>query len=170
MTKPVSRSELGRLGKRGSYRLGLLAPQGVGRPGPTKQFTPSFSRSSRATPAWTPIAAVLVGAGLIALGASAGLWFIPMVAGVITGIAVRWAGWRLSSAALVVIAMSALGWGAALARMAFDGLPAGATARTIAGVAGLPAYAVTGVAVTLAVAVLQGLAGLWLGRAVTPRG
>lgn len=170
MTKPISRSELGRLGRRGSYRLGLLAPQGVGRPGAPRQFTPSFSRSGRAGLTWVPIVAALGGAGLIALGASAGLWFIPMVVGVISGMAVRWAEWRLSATALVVMAMSALGWGAPLFGLALRGLPAGAAARTIAGVAGLPAYAVVGVGMTLAVAVLQGLVGLWLGRAITPSG
>ncbi|HET9894058.1 MAG TPA: hypothetical protein VFQ44_03925 [Streptosporangiaceae bacterium] len=168
MTKPVSRSELSRLGKRGSYRLGLLAPQGMRRPAPPRPFTPSFSRSAHAGPAWAWIVAALGGAGLIAVGARAGLWFLPMLAGVITGIAVRRGEWRLSTTVLFVMAMCALGWGAALAGLALGGLPAGAAAKTIAGVAGLPAYAAVGVVVTLAVAVLQGLAGLWLGRAITP--
>jgi hypothetical protein len=169
MTKPVSRSELSRLGKRGSYRLGMLAPQGVGRPGPPKQFRPSFARPTRSGPAWTPIVAALVGVGLIAVGARAGLWFIPFVVGFVSGIAARFAGWRLATSMGAVVLMSALGWGAVLVDLALQGLPAGATAKTLAGIAGLPAYAVVGVGMTLAVAVLLGLVGLWLGRALTPR-
>jgi hypothetical protein len=40
-------------------------------------------------------------------------------------------------------------------------------ARVIAALGGLPAYAATGVLATLLVAVIQALAGYWLGRAVT---
>jgi hypothetical protein len=68
----------------------------------------------------------------------------------------------------VVVAVSALGWGGALLYPAMRGLPVGATARTIAAIAGLPASAVVGVAATLGVAALLGLVGLWLGRALTP--
>ncbi len=71
--------------------------------------------------------------------------------------------------AWAVLAMCAAGWGAALAALSLRGQPIGATARTIAAIAGLPAYAVVAIAVTLAIAVLQGLVGLWLGRALTPR-
>jgi hypothetical protein len=39
----------------------------------------------------------------------------------------------------------------------------------IAALVGLPAYAAVGIAVTLLVAVIQVLAGTWLGRALTPR-
>jgi hypothetical protein len=41
-------------------------------------------------------------------------------------------------------------------------------ARTIAALAGLPASAAVAIAVTLVVAVLQAVAGLWLGRALAP--
>lgn len=170
MTKPISRSELSRLGKRGSYRLGTLAPQGIGRPAPPKQFRPSFARPARSGPTWAWIAAAVVGAGLIAAGAKTGLWFIPFVVGFVTGITARFGGWRLPASLGAVILMSALGWGAVLFQLALQGLPAGATAKTLAGIAGLPAYAVVGVGMTLAVAVVLGLVGLWLGRALTPRG
>lgn len=170
MTKPVSRSELSRLGKRGSYRLGLLAPQGIGRPGPQKQFRPSFGRSTRSRSAWTPIVAAIVGAGLIAVGARAGLWFLPFVVGFVGGVAARLSGWRLPGSLGAVVLMSAVGWGAVLVEFALQGLPAGATAKTLAGIAGLPAYAAVGVGMTLAVAALLGVVGLWLGRAITPRG
>ncbi len=168
MTKPISRSELGRLGKRGSYRLGTLAPQGVGRPLPPRPFRPSFSRTRHAGPTWAWIAAGMAGAGLIGLAALAGLWFVPLVIGVIGGIAARWGQWRLRVMVPAVVVISAAGWGAALVDQAAAGLPIGATARVIAAIGGLPAFAAAGVAVTLGVAVLLGLVGLWLGRALTP--
>jgi hypothetical protein len=52
---------------------------------------------------------------------------------------------------------------------AFRGEPVGATARVIAALGGLPPHAAFGVVVTLVVACLQAAAGLWLGRALTPR-
>ena len=169
MTKPISRSEFQRLGRRGSYRLGLLAPQGIGRPAPPKQFRPSFSRPTRtgSTSAW--IAAALAGAGLIGVSADAGLWFMPFVVGLAGGLAAKWGEWPLRVMGSAVIAVCALGWGAALAYQAVRGLPIGATARTIAAISGLPAFAAAGVAEALGVAVLLGLVGLWLGRALTPR-
>lgn len=169
MTKQISRSEFQRLGKRGSYRLGLLAPQGVGRPAPPKQFRPSFSRPTRTRSRWAWIAAVLIGVGLVAVSASAGLWFTPFVVGLASGLVTRWGEWRLLVVGPAVLAVCALGWGTALAYPALHGLPVGATARTIAAISGLPAFAAVGVVMTLGVAVLLGLIGLWLGRALTPR-
>ena len=168
MTKQMSRSEFGRLGKRGSYRLGALALQGLIRPSPPRPFRPSFSRTTHAGPTWAWIVAGLAGAGLIGLGATAGLWFVPMIVGVIGGMAARWGQWRLRVMVPAVVMISVAGWGAALADQAERGLPVGATARVIAAIGGLPAVAAAGVAVTLGVAVLLGLAGLWLGRALTP--
>jgi len=164
----MSRSEFGRLGRRGSYRLGAMALQGIARPSPPKPYRPSFSRPTHAGPGWAWIAASVAGAGLIALTAIAGLWFVPFVIGVAGGIAARWGQWRLRVAASCVVVTCAAGWGAALAAEALSGLPVGATARTIAAIGRLPAFAAVGVAVTLAVAVLLGLVGLWLGRALTP--
>lgn len=62
-----------------------------------------------------------------------------------------------------------LGWAVPLWAMALAGLPAGATARAIAGLAGLPPYAAVTIVVTLLLAALQVLAGAWLARAVLPR-
>jgi hypothetical protein len=168
MTKQFSRSEFGRLGKRGAYRLGTLALQGVAKPAPPRQFRPSFTRTTHAAPTWAWIAAGLVSAGLIGLAALAGLWFVPLIIGFIGGIAARWGQWRLRMMVPAVVSISAAGWGAALVDQAAAGLPVGATARVIAAIGGLPAFAVVGVAVTLGVAVLLGLVGLWFGRALTP--
>jgi hypothetical protein len=60
------------------------------------------------------------------------------------------------------------GWGAALGWPALSGAPAGATARVIAALAGLPPHAAVGVAATLLVGLLQALAALWLTRALRP--
>ena len=168
MTKQISRSEFGRLGKRGSYRLGALALQGVAKPAPPRQFQPSFNRTTHAGPTLAWIAAGLGGAGLIGLGAVAGLWFVPMIIGFIGGIAARWGQWRLRVMVPAVVIISAGGWGAVLVGQAAVGLPVGATARVIAAIGGLPAFASVGVALTLGVAALLGLVGLWFGRALTP--
>ncbi|HUJ04668.1 MAG TPA: hypothetical protein VLX31_01020 [Streptosporangiaceae bacterium] len=169
MNRLVSKSEATRLGKRGSYRLGGLAQQGVGRPAAPRPFRPSFTRAYHAGPAWAWVLGAVAGTGLVAAGAAGGLWFMPMVVGLAAGVAVRWGGWRLRVSTPVVAAMAAAGWGLALWIPALSGLPVGATARTIAALAGLPPYAAVAVGVTLAVSALQGLAGLWLGRALAPR-
>jgi hypothetical protein len=61
------------------------------------------------------------------------------------------------------------GWAVPLWILALRGLPAGATARTIAAFAGIPPYAAVAVVVTLLLAALQTLAGAWLARALVPR-
>jgi hypothetical protein len=68
-----------------------------------------------------------------------------------------------------MLVMAAAGWGIPLLWQAVRGQPAGATARVVAALAGLPPHATVGVVVTLLVAGLQAVVGLWLGRAVTPR-
>lgn len=169
MTGQATKSETGRLGKRGSYRLGKLGAQGVGRPASPRLLQPSFVRPQHRGPALAWILAALAGAALIAGGAALGLWFVPFVVGLAAGIVVRWGGWRLRVTGPAVALMAAAGWGLALWVPALRGLPVGATARTIAALAGLPASAAVGVTAALAVSVLQGLAGLWLGRALAPR-
>jgi hypothetical protein len=168
MTRQLSRSEFGRLGKRGSYRLGVMAAQGIAGPALPRPFRPSFGRTSHGGPVTAWIFAGLAGVAIIAVGAMQALWFFPVIIGVIAGISARFGQWRLRVMAPAVIVICAAGWGAGLIVPVLRGLPVGATARTIAGVAGLPAMMAVGVGITLAVSVLQGLAGLWLGRALTP--
>jgi hypothetical protein len=62
-----------------------------------------------------------------------------------------------------------VGWGAALWWPALSGAPAGATARTIAALAGLPPHAWAAVAATLLLGVLQSVVAFWLARSVTHR-
>ena len=169
MSKVVSRSEVDRLGKRGAYRLGGLWPSGPSRPGPPRPFRPSFlgPQHRGSVPAW--VLAGLACAALIAAGALLGLWFVPFLAGLATGVVMRWGWWRLRVTVPAVLIMTAAGWGLALGIQALRGQAIGPTARTIAAVAGLPAVAALTVAMTLGVSAVLGLAGLWLGRALAPR-
>jgi hypothetical protein len=110
------------------------------------------------------LAAGVVTAVIAGFGAVLGLWFLPFVAGVAAGLAPRW---RTRSALGLVILAVAAGWGAVLWWGALSGAPAGATARVIAALAGLPPHGAVGVAATLAVGLLQVVAAFWLARAVT---
>jgi hypothetical protein len=163
-------TDLRRLGKRNSYRLGRLRSQGIGDLGPASPGRPSFTRPRHqgATGVW--LLAAAAGTALIAGGAVIGLWFAPFAVGLAAGLANAYGGWRARVMIAAVAVMALIGWGVPLAWPAWHGLPAGATARAIAALTGLPAYAAAGVALALAVAVAQGWAGLWLGRALTPRG
>jgi hypothetical protein len=102
---------------------------------------------------------------LCAGGAELGLWFTPFI----LGAALTAFQPRSRALVLAVAAGAVAGWAVALWQMALEGLPAGATARSIAALAGLPPYAGVAIAVTLLLAALQALAGSWLGRAVLPR-
>ncbi len=116
------------------------------------------------------LAAVLAGALVIALTAELGWWFVPFLAGLAVGLIARRLGWRLRRTIPAVLVMTLVGWGVPLYwPVLVQGQPAGATARVIAALAGLPPYAFTGVLVTLLVAVLQAVVGLWLGLALMPR-
>jgi hypothetical protein len=102
---------------------------------------------------------------VVALTAAAGLWFVPFVAGVAAGLL----SLRRPKAVPAAVAGSVAGWALPLWILALRGLPAGATARAIAALAGIPPYAAVTVIVTLLLAALQTLAGAWLARALTPR-
>jgi hypothetical protein len=113
--------------------------------------------------------AALLGVGLDAGAALLGLWFMPFVIGLTTGVVMRWGWWRLRVTVPAVLVMTCAGWGLALAILAAVGQAVGPTAQTIALVCGLPRTAVLAIAITLGVSAVQGLAGLWLGRALAPR-
>ena len=157
-----------KLGKRGSYRLGKLGGPPAPRPPWPAAHYPSFARRRRG-PAGAWLLACLAGAVIVAAGALAGWWFLPFLAGLAAGLAVRLGRLRLRAALAAAVAVAAAGWGAALAWLALrDGLPEVAVARSIAALAGLPASAAVAIAVTLLMAVVQAAAGLWLGRALAP--
>jgi hypothetical protein len=115
-------------------------------------------------------AAVLVAAAAgCGAGAWLGAWWIPFLAGVGGGVLGRTGPRPRRGLVLTAAAGAVLGWLLVLWLLALDGQPAGATARTVAALAGLPPYAgvAVAVAVTLLLAALQVLAGAWLARAVT---
>lgn len=158
-----------RLGKRGAYRLGELRVSGGSRSGGRAPRQPSFGprRSRGPFLAWLVVCAVT--AVILGFGAALGLWFLPFVAGLAAGITADAWPWRTRAAVALAVLAVAVGWGAALWWPALSGAPAGATARVIAALAGLPPHAAVGVAATLLVGILQALAALWLARAVTYR-
>ncbi len=169
MSRLVSRSDIDRLGKRGSYRLGGLGSLGPGLARTSRVFRPSFVRPEHSGTTLGWILSAVVGTVMIAGGSLLGLWFMPFVVGLLTGLIMRWGGWRLRVSVPGVALMAAAGWALALWVPALRGLPVGATARWIAVTAGLPGVTVLVFGATLAVSVVLGLAGLWLGRALTPR-
>jgi hypothetical protein len=161
-------SDLRRLGKRGSYRLGRLGAQPAAtKPSPAPHY-PTWAPHHRG-PIGLWLLACVAATALIAAGALVGWWFLPFLTGLAGGMASRSGGWRLRVALPAVVLVAAAGWGAALGWLALRGLPEAAVARVIAALAGLPAYAAVAIAVTLLVAAIQAAAGLWLGRALGPR-
>jgi len=124
--------------------------------------------AARARPAWPALGwvlGVIAVAAIVAVTAWGGAWFVPFAAGVAAGVAsLRW-----RRMVLLAVAGAVAGWVLPLWVMALRGLPAGATARAIAGLAGLPPYAGVTIAATLLLAALQVLAGAWLARALLPR-
>jgi hypothetical protein len=143
----------------------LLGP-GADSPAPvTADGMPSVRRDRRRTGAAVigGLAAVIV----IAVGADAGLWFLPFVAGLVIALIARHG--RRRAVVSVVAAVAAAGWAAPLAWQAAQGQPVGATARTVGALAGLPASAALIVGATLLVAVLQAITGSYLARALTHR-
>ena len=113
------------------------------------------------------LAAVALALLACSLGAYLGAWWVPFPVGVAAGLPAV-SGWLGRGGVLAATAGAALGWALPLAAMALSHLPAGATARAIAALAGLPPYAGVAVAVTLLLAAAQVLAGAWLARAAFP--
>ncbi len=111
------------------------------------------------------LAVFAVVTAVVAATAAAGLWFVPFVAGVAAGLLSLRRPRVVPAATLGAVA----GWALPLWILALRGLPAGATARAIAALAGIPPYAAVAVVVTLLLAALQTLAGAWRSRALVPR-
>ena len=160
-------SDLRRLGRRGSYRLGRLGAQPAATKHPPAPHYPTWVPHHRG-PIGLWLLACVAAAALIAAGALAGWWFLPFLAGLAGGLAAHYGRWRLRVSLPAVMLIAAAGWGGALWWLVHRGLPEGAVAREIAALAGLPAHAAVAIAVTLLVAVIQAAAGLWLGRALAP--
>ncbi|HTX85560.1 MAG TPA: hypothetical protein VME44_25525 [Streptosporangiaceae bacterium] len=161
-------ADLKRLGKRSAYRLGQLRVQGSAgnqRPVP---FQPRFIRPYHRWPTSTWLLALLAGVLLVVAGAVLGWWFMPFACGVLAGLANRIGRWRTRVALPAVAIVAALGWAVPIVWSVLNGQPYAAVARVIAALLGLPANPAVGIAVALIVAVVQAVAGYWLGRALTP--
>lgn len=154
-------TDMRRLGKLGAYRLGELRTESDPKR-PHVPDEPSF-RDPRHLLAWL-VAVVAVGA-VVAIGAYLGAWFLPFVAGLAAGLLSRYVASLPCLAGLVVAVL--IGWALPLAWQSLTGAPVGATARTIASLAGLPPHTSVGVAVTLLVGVSQALVAFWLTRAAS---
>ena len=147
---------------------------------------PAFRLAGRLAVLVVPV--FLAAMAACALGAWLGAWWVPFVIGVAAATVGR-AGARgargarraqsaegaqrrstARGAVLPAVAGALAGWAIPLWALALGGQPVGATARAIAGLAGLPPYAGVTVAVVLVLAALQVLVGAWLARAVLPRG
>ena len=160
-------ADLRRLGKRGSYRLGRLGlPPAAPAARPAPHY-PTWTRRHRG-PASLWLQAGLAGVALVAAGALLGLWFLPFLAGLAAGRAARYGRLRVRVLLPATVAMAAAGWGVALWWLVLRGMPDGAVAREVAALAGLPPYAAVTVGGVVLVAVIQAVAGLWLGRALAP--
>ena len=94
-----------KLGRRGSYRLGRLgAPSAPRVPWPTAHY-PSFAPQRRG-PATAWLLACLAGTVVMAAGALAGWWFLPFLAGLAAGLAVRFGRLRLRTALAGAVAVA----------------------------------------------------------------
>jgi hypothetical protein len=159
-------SDLRRLGKRGSYRLGRLGAPPAAPYAPSPNY-PSFAPRHRG-PGVLWLLGALAAAGVVAVAALAGWWFLPFLVGLAVGLADRWARWRWRVTLPSVAVITGAGWAGALGWLVARGLPEWAVAHEIAALAGLPVHASIVIAVTVLVAMIEGLAGLWLGRALLP--
>jgi Na+-transporting methylmalonyl-CoA/oxaloacetate decarboxylase gamma subunit len=156
-----------RLGKRGAYGLGQLRTQGVPGQQPPA-FRPRFVRPYHRWPVSAWLCGLVAGVLLIAAATAIGWWFMPFVIGLLAGLANYVGRWPTRVALPAVAIISAAGWVAPLWWSVLRGAPYGAVARVIAALLGLPGYAVVGIVLTVLIAVVQGMSGYWLGRAVTP--
>ena len=161
-------AEFKRLGKRGAYRLGDLRYKAGQDAGPPSSFRPRFTRPDRGAVTFVWLLGLLTGSLLIIAGAALGLWFMPFAVGLVAGVA-NWVGrWPLRVAVPAVAVMAIAGWAIPLGWSVLRGAADGPVAREIAAILGLPGYAAAGVIAVVLVAVVEALAGYWLGRAVTP--
>ncbi|MDR0344939.1 MAG: hypothetical protein LBI49_17875 [Nocardiopsaceae bacterium] len=161
-------SDLRRLGKRGSYRLGKLGTPPPEQGGPPPPHYPSFAPGRRwPLPAW--LLGGLAWIAVIAVAAALGWWFVPFLAGAGAGVAARYGRLRLRVALPLTALGAAAGWAVPLWWAAASGQPVGAVAREVAALAGLPPHAAVIIVVALLVPALQAACGLWLAFVAIPR-
>jgi hypothetical protein len=159
-------TDLKRLGRRGAYGLGQLGTQGLG-PEPPAPFQPRFVRPDHRWPASVWLLGLLAGALINAGAAAVGWWFMPFIIGLLAGLANHVGRWPTQVALPAVVLPSAAGWLVPLLWSVLHGARAGAVARNAA-LLGLPGNAAVAGLLTVLIAVVQGMTGYWLGRALTP--
>ncbi|MBW1600750.1 hypothetical protein JJV70_01215 [Streptomyces sp. JJ66] len=129
--------------------------------------TTTVDRGARA-PRRPVVAAVTVGGGIAAtaLGTLVGLWFMPFLVGAVVGATSRFPrkAPRTSRGYLTASVAAVLGWALPLAVQALGGAPVAEVARTTAALAGLPPLAGIVLTITLLIALIQALLGVWVGR------
>lgn len=130
----------------------------------------SLVRRAPATPLTLRLAVLIVAAVASAVGAYLGAWWVPFVVGVAVAIGKSATWHRLGRGSVLPAVVGAtIGWLVPIWVLALRGQPVGATARAIAGLAGLPPYAGVTIAVLALLAALQVWVGAWLARAFFPR-
>ena len=163
--------EMKRLGRPGAYRLGDLRARGA-EPVPPRSARPAFARASRrgAPSAWA--LAFVAGVAAVAAGALAGLFFVPLLAGLVAGLIARWGGWRPRAVLVAGAATVMIGWGLPLGWQALHAKPPGTPAPVVAGVAGaagLPTHGAHGIEATLLAGIILALAGVAAGLVLAAR-
>jgi hypothetical protein len=104
----------------------------------------------------------VVGVAVVWAAAVDGLWWAPLLAGFVIGVILRGARAIVTTAGLVAV----LGWALPLAWQALHS-PIGKVATVAAGILGLgTTRGPVVIVVTLALALLLGLAGAWVGAAL----
>ena len=129
---------------------------------------PAARRAPPGSPAVSLASRLIVlaaAAAASAVGAYLGAWWVPFLAGVAVG--TGQAATRQRGSVLPAVVGAVIGWLLPVWVLALRGQPVGATARAIAGLAGLPPYAGVTVAVLALLAALQVWVGGWLARAVS---
>src|SRR5260370_22003511 len=130
----------------GSSRLGSRAGPLSARPPLPSPHYPTWTPGRRG-PILLWLLSCFAGAAILAVGALAGLWYLPFLAGLATGLVARYGRLRLRVSLPAAVIVAAAGWGAAMAWLALrPGVPEASVARTIAALGGLAAPAATRIA------------------------
>jgi len=138
-------------------------PAVPGSPAPDSPAAPRSAGRARVT---HRVAGFVVAAAACGLAAWAGAWFVPFIIGLAAGVlSVR----GLRGVVLPGVAGAVVGWAFPIWVLALSGQPVGATARSIAALAGIPPYAGVAVTAVLLLAALQALCGAWLAKSLLSR-
>jgi hypothetical protein len=141
-----------------------MSVEPVSKPASQNAARPAPGRAPRVSAAFV---AGAVGVAVVAGGAWFEQWYLPLAAGIVAGfLAGRRRVGFVRTAGLSVL-LGPVAWAAVLVLRFLHGDALGATGRTVSALAGLPEIAVVTPAVALLVALVQALAGAWLGHAAS---